>query len=147
MLCRISCGTHPRAIKLGIEKAGFIALLICLCSSPVTVSRPYPVTRPSMLRRYSGCVQSHQMGYSALVGRETNTGELEPVLNQYLVQGVGLHEHQPFNPDRPHYPHHGTIFLHPFMLRSNRLALDEHTRLTHNQVSSGRARNPTERRQ
>lgn len=35
-----------RATRLGREKAGFIALRICLCSSPVTVRRPYPVTSP-----------------------------------------------------------------------------------------------------
>jgi hypothetical protein len=43
-------------MRFGIENAGFIALRIRLCSSPVTVNSPYPVTIPKIFLRNLGYV-------------------------------------------------------------------------------------------
>ena len=45
-----------RDMRFGIENAGFIALRIRLCSSPVTVNSPYPVTIPKIFLRNLGYV-------------------------------------------------------------------------------------------
>lgn len=136
-------GRDIRDVRLGIENAGFMALRICLCSFPVTVKRPYPATRPRILRRNVGC-------RLALVGK---AGGIEnayprvfhPICHQNLVQRFGLRENYPFNAYWAYDADHWSILFDPFALGNTGLAFDDRWGLAEDWISQWRTWNFSER--
>lgn len=74
-------------MRLGRENAGFIAFLICLCSSPVTVKSPCPVINPSSFRRYPG-YPNQLRSPSILIERSSGDGKVRTLgySNQSLTR-------------------------------------------------------------
>ncbi len=86
-------GKDSRAFKLATENAGFIALRICLCKSPVAVSNPNPAVNPTIFRKKSGLRHHSQYAIPSIAQRKeqvTHSRILEAIRYQNLVHGLGV---------------------------------------------------------